>query len=349
MSKSLFKEVIADANDLKNVAITTAKLAMENALTPKLQSLLANKLSEELDETYEEEEIDEKKDTELDDVADDEKHPEKNDGEGECADENFDIDAILAEIEGGEDDEEEVDVNEKKDKELDDIDDKEDVDKEEKEGDGEETDESIDLNALLEEDEEDLDADQADINAADNELDEAEKPEDILAKLKTLGADALAKLSDYIKKELSPASVKPGGKYDGKAATLSSNIKEKKDEESDEDVEEKSKEIEELKSTLKEVNRSNAKLMLLSKVLYNHSLTKEGKEHVVKQLDKAQTVKETKLVYSTLTEGFKKAKTGGKSTIKESRGSASAASGASTKVIIDPMVARFQKLAGIKI
>ena len=68
----------------------------------------------------------------------------------------------------------------------------------------------------------------------------------------------------------------------------------------------------------------------------------------IRDSGKSGTVKETKLVFETLNEGLKTKK----SPIKESLGSASRVSRSvnAKKPIIetDPMVARFQKLAGIK-
>ena len=66
--------------------------------------------------------------------------------------------------------------------------------------------------------------------------------------------------------------------------------------------------------------------------------------------DKAETVKETKLVYETLQEGLSKIETK-KTFIQESKSFASKPVGTSPKqpvVKIDPMVERFQKLAGLK-
>ena len=53
MSKDLLKEAIADAKAVRSTAIANAKLALEEAFTPKLQSMLSNKIEEELDENEE--------------------------------------------------------------------------------------------------------------------------------------------------------------------------------------------------------------------------------------------------------------------------------------------------------
>ena len=45
-NKDLFKEAIADAKAVREAALANAKAALEEALTPKLQSMLAAKLQE---------------------------------------------------------------------------------------------------------------------------------------------------------------------------------------------------------------------------------------------------------------------------------------------------------------
>ena len=59
MAKNILKEAIADAKAVREVALANAKAALEEAFTPKLQSMLSAKLSEDLDEDYYEEDMDE--------------------------------------------------------------------------------------------------------------------------------------------------------------------------------------------------------------------------------------------------------------------------------------------------
>lgn len=107
--------------------------------------------------------------------------------------------------------------------------------------------------------------------------------------------------------------------------------------------------IESLKSDLNEVNLLNAKLLYTNKIFKAKTLTESQKVKVLGAFDKAGTVKETKLVFETLSEGLKAKK---KSPIVESLGAASRVSGnVNTKKPIietDPMVERFKKLAGLK-
>ena len=55
MAKDILKEAIADAKAVREVALANAKAALEEAFTPRLQSMLSAKLSEELDENGERE------------------------------------------------------------------------------------------------------------------------------------------------------------------------------------------------------------------------------------------------------------------------------------------------------
>ncbi len=120
------------------------------------------------------------------------------------------------------------------------------------------------------------------------------------------------------------------------------------EEEKEEELKEAYSTIETLKSELNEVNLLNAKLLYTNKIFKAKTLTESQKVKVLGAFDKAGTVKETKLVFETLNEGLKSKK----SPIRESLGAASRVSGnVNTKKPIietDPMVARFQKLAGLK-
>jgi hypothetical protein len=115
-----------------------------------------------------------------------------------------------------------------------------------------------------------------------------------------------------------------------------------------EEMDEMKKEIEELRSDLQEVNLLNAKLLYTNKIFRAKNLQEAQKVKVLEAFDKASSVKEVKLVFETLNEGIKNTP---KTQIKESLGSASKAAGVAQKrpiMEIDPQVARWQKLAGIK-
>jgi hypothetical protein len=87
-------------------------------------------------------------------------------------------------------------------------------------------------------------------------------------------------------------------------------------------------------------------LLYTNKIFKNRSLTETQKVKVLTAFDKANSVKEAKLVYETLLENLKTTK----SSVNESMGFASKAMGTSTKSPIvesNMMVDRFKKLAGI--
>lgn len=116
--------------------------------------------------------------------------------------------------------------------------------------------------------------------------------------------------------------------------------------------EEEMNEIEELKKELQEVNLLNAKLLYTNKIFKSKNLTESQKLRVLKAFDKAASVKEAEVIFETLNEGMvsKNAKS---SLVNEIKGSASKATGFISEskqpiVEVDPMVARWQKLAGIK-
>ena len=66
----LLKEAIADAKAVREVALANAKIALEEAFTPRLQSMLSSKLSEEAEE-----------DEEMTEGEDEEEHLEEAEGE----------------------------------------------------------------------------------------------------------------------------------------------------------------------------------------------------------------------------------------------------------------------------
>ena len=56
MAKSdLLKQAIADANAVRETAIANAKIALQEAFAPRIQSMLSAKLSEELEDEFEDE------------------------------------------------------------------------------------------------------------------------------------------------------------------------------------------------------------------------------------------------------------------------------------------------------
>jgi hypothetical protein len=128
---------------------------------------------------------------------------------------------------------------------------------------------------------------------------------------------------------------------------LSSGINKKRVSE----VEDEMDKMEELKRELQEVNLLNAKLLYTNKIFNSKTLNESQKLRVLKAFDKATSVKEAKVIYETLNEGMA-SRTQKPSFMNEIKGRASKATGFISEskqpiVEVDPMVARWQKLAGI--
>jgi len=114
-----------------------------------------------------------------------------------------------------------------------------------------------------------------------------------------------------------------------------------------------------LQKTINEVNLLNAKLLFANKLFRAHNMTNEQKVKVIETLDRTKSVREVKLVFSTLAENLKyapKHKITNKKSITEGMASRvvkttkPTASEATGKSIISESVAqadRFKKLAGI--
>jgi len=104
--------------------------------------------------------------------------------------------------------------------------------------------------------------------------------------------------------------------------------------------------IKTLRQELSEVNLLNSKLLYLNKIFKAYSLTESQKVDAVTTFDKAENVKEVKLVYETFVSSIEN-----KQQIKEHKAFASKATGTTTKpeVIseVSDQVKRMQKLAGI--
>jgi hypothetical protein len=106
--------------------------------------------------------------------------------------------------------------------------------------------------------------------------------------------------------------------------------------------------IETLKKELNEVNILNAKLLYVNKIFKAQNLSESQKVNVIAAFDKAETVKEVKLVFETVSDNVGSKK---ETTIKEHKGSASKATGTTAskpeQIVLSEAVLRMQKLAGI--
>ena len=382
-NRDLLKEAIADAKTIKETAIANAKLALEEAFAPQLRSMLSAKLEEmereEMDEEIEEV-VTNKAKKEIEEAKED-----MDEGYGkEDMDEELDLDEILAELEEGED-KEDVNEAEEMDKTIDEAEEDEvEVDAEE-EIEGEDEDEEIDLEEMSEDDLksfiEDVIADMVESGEleageefeaegeeaeGEEEIDIEDEAEEIMEGEKEvneedLNESAFMDLAVMLRDSglVDPENAMMAAKAlvaGGTAAIpviggIIAAMKDKKAAKSMEEGEDEDMmgEVEALRAELHEVNLLNAKLLYSNKIFRAKNLKESQKVKVLEAFDKASNVKEVKLVFETLTEEVKETKT----VVKENLGRASKAAGmiAENKAPImdvNPQVARWQKLAGIK-
>ena len=356
-NNDLLKEAIADAKAVKETAIANAKLALEEAFTPHLKSMLSAKLEEMDKDEVEETEIQEVE-ADLEEAYDDVKE------EKEELDE-LNLDELLAELELDEDartDAEEEGYkdgikDEKEDLKEDERTDAEeegylDGEKDEKEDteDGLE-DEEIDLEDMSEDDLkgfiEDVIKDlvtDGTIEAGEDfeeedvedvvDVDDVEDIEDVDVDIE-IDEAKVEDLDEMSKKEKAEGDDR---KKDDKIEAETEKMKFK----------EAIEEIEALKIELQEVNLLNAKLLYTNKVFKSKNLSEDKKVKVLKAFDKASTVKEAKVIFETLNEGLV-SKT---EAIVRPKGAASKATGTITeakKPIIESndVYNRMRKLAGL--
>ena len=121
MSKDLLKEAIADAKAVRQTAIANAKLALEEAFTPKLQSMLAAKINEQEDlsdlEDEEESTDDLNVSSDVEGAIDDAESLASDDevdlgGEEEEGEEDLELESIIRELESGDEEEDEEELEE---------------------------------------------------------------------------------------------------------------------------------------------------------------------------------------------------------------------------------------------
>jgi hypothetical protein len=337
----ILKEAIADAKAVRETALENAKMALEEAFTPQIKSMLSAKLKEEEDDEVEEFGHDEKEEGE---------HEEGEHEEGEEREEGeHDDEAEEGEREEGEHDDE-AEEGEREEGEHDDEDEVE-------EG-------NLDLEAIIKELESELteDDDEDDAEEGMRESDEIEEGEEIEEEYEIDEAALTEEDDEDDKDEVDEELDKSSGigKGDNKEdnTDVSSGIGGgKKGMKESSAIEAELKEYKEavsfLKDKLHEVNILNAKLLFTNKLFKAYSLDNNQKLKVVETFDRAQTTREIKLVYSTLAEQFgDNGSIVTKKSISESASTAVAStkpSKESRKVISEEtnVADRFRKLAGL--
>ena len=364
-NKDLFKEAIADAKAVREAALANAKVALEEALAPKLQSMLAAKLQEMDMDDAEEEKLEEKslgQDTYRTDdfqhVGARERHAALEENEEEL-EEDFDLSSILAELS---DDEEKPEMNEAEeeeeaeDEEMEAEEDEAEMEDEEAEDESEMeniTDLTMDelkdiikdiISSEMGGDE--MDADMGDMGGEEEmsmDLGGEEGGEEVGIEM---GADEEEEIDEIDLEELLAELDALGEGNDEEEMYEAKKAKKKEDDKKD-DMKEAIDTIETLRNELNEVNLLNAKLLYVNKVFKAKNLNESQKLKVIAQFDKATTAKEAKAIFESMNNAIAKSK---KSTIKESLGFASKAAGVAPKkqiVQVDETMSRWQMLAGI--
>jgi len=327
----LLKEAIADAKAVRETALQNAKMALEEAFTPHLKSMLSAKLAEddieEDDNPFaDDEEEDEEEEAEDmarshyreddDEEIGDEEEIESDDEEEVEESEIIEIDGVkYAPIVSEEDEEEEIDSDEEV-----------------------EESEELDLEAVIKELEQEIaeadDSDDEDLTEGPKE-DEEEKVSEEVEEITEEDDD-----DDEDKDEVDEQST-PESEEDTEVH------------ESVDDIQAELKEYKEavtfLRDKLHEVNILNAKLLYTNRLFKEFALSNDQKLKIVETFDRAQTTREIKLVYSTLAESYTDNGSSKKTEIKEFASTKTGTTAPKTKIISEEnqVADRFKKLAGI--
>jgi hypothetical protein len=317
MSKNLLKEAIADAKAVRSTAIANAKLALEEAFTPKLQSMLSQKIAEEMDDELEEEDELETTDTSIED------------DEASVADTTADA------ADTGSADEETVETGE-------------DVPAEESYDEGVEGEEEM---------EEDLE-----LEAIIRELEDEDESEETVEEETTTDAVGVGGQSDEADNDDDATTLTAEGDEEEVEEEEEMDLEEiikslqEEDEETVEEEETEEAELEEaykvirfLKSKINEVNLLNSKLLYSNKLFRSNNLNETQKVKVIETFDRANSVREVKLVYSTLAESLT-AYTPKKRVNENFASNATKSTRPSKDVIVEAntFATRMQRLAGLK-
>ena len=349
----LLKEAIADAKAVRETALENAKMALEEAFTPRLQNMLSQKIQTEM-EDEDEEDMEERED-----MMDADEDPSDEDSQEEMAMAMKDADEDPSDEDSEEMDESEIIeidgvkyapvVSEEEDEDEEDMDEMKDEDDEDME-------EDLDLESVIKELESELD--EAEENDDKEEVEEQSKSSGIGA-----GDNKVANASSGDEEDPGKGKLKEEKDEDDEEIDEDIDLDEVLKALSEEEDEDKEKnEVSELKSDLaehrsvietlrgklNEVNLLNAKLLFTNKLFRKHGLNNEQKMKVVEQFDRASNLREVKLVYSTLGESFGARK----NEINEHKGSASkpiASTKPEKEVITEgsDLRDRFKKLANL--
>ena len=337
----LLKEAIADAKTVRETAIANAKMALEEAFTPHLKSMLSAKLAEDDMEMDDEDEKENPFDGE-ETYGDEDEMRGTEPEEGMHGDEEEGMHDDEMEDEPEMEEEGVIEINGVKYAPVMSEEDDEMEDEEE----GMREDQELDLESVIKELETEI---------TEGEDDDKDDEDD---KVKE---EIVTEEDDEDKDEMKEQSKSSGiGKGTGVKMASSSDEEDpgkgKDKPMSNESVELKAelKEYKEavtfLREKLHEVNILNAKLLYTNRLFKEFVLSNGQKMKIVETFDRAQTAREIKLVYSTLAESFNdRGEVSKKRSVKESASRKTNTTKPQTKIISeeDNVANRFKKLAGI--
>jgi len=365
-SSKLLKEAIADAKAVRETAIANAKIALEEAFTPRLQSILSKKLTAEMEGEEEETDMNEDNDVSSDIAKGDNKQPADKANSAQT-----DLSGISKQSgePGSEGEETKVkDLTEGEDEESEEMGEEYSTEDDEEtapamEGEDEMGEDELDLESIIreleaqiagEESEEEVPAEAPAMEGEDMPVEEpvaaepTEEPavegEDPAMADDEIDLDEILREMGYGEDEESAEDKAED------AAEMKSEVAKLETE-----LAEALAVIKSLKGTINEVNLLNAKLLYTNKLFRSYNLTNEQKVKVVENLDRTSNVREVKLVYATLSESMKFTGTERKvaqvkKNITEGIASKAQASTAPKKEIIaesNELANRFKQLAGI--
>ena len=350
----LLKEAIADAKAVRETALANAKMALEEAFTPHLKSMLSAKLAED-DIEEDENPFADKDEDEDEDMPEEGMHdsPRREDDDDE-----EDPEEGMHDSPRREDDDDEDEVDESEIVEIDGVkyapivSEEEHEDEDEDDEDDMDESEELDLEAVIKELEEELEESKEDEEDSVNEEEITEGPDDEEEKV-----DEEIDLNEEDEEDLEEQSSSSGiGKGSGVKQASASDEEDPGKGKVHESVEAIQSELNEykeavvfLKDKLHEVNILNAKLLYTNKLFKEYALSNDQKLKIVETFDRAQTTREIKLVYSTLAESFTGEKNVKKDVVKEFASKKTGGTAPSKKIISEEnqVADRFRKLAGI--
>jgi hypothetical protein len=334
MAKSdLLKEAIADAKAVRETALANAKIALQEAFAPRIQSMLSAKLSEELE--------------------DEEAAADLEAGAMDMEAGAEDLEAGAEELEAGEgSDVGDLSIDVDGDGEFDEFDimsQEPMADEEmgaeagmegemEPEADYEEgMEEDLNLEEILRE---------LEMPMGDEGADHMSGEEPAMEEGAEMGHDEEENIDEIIEAILRETE-------EMENPTNASELEEENAELKGE-LEEAYNTVKQLKSVINEVNLLNAKLLYTNKLFRNFDLNESQKMKVIENFDRAANTREAKLVFATLAESFNKPKlTPKRKMVKESMASKPVATTApskeTTQILSEgfEMANRWKKLAGL--